>query len=249
VAVALTAGETHELLHDVPRAYGTRADEVLLAALARAVSAWTGDPRVLVEVEGHGREALFADVDLSRTVGWFTTLFPVLLDLRGTGGERDALRAVKEQLRAVPRRGIGYGALRYLADSQALRDPPRPQLRFEYMGRLDPPLPGRSLFALSPEPIGPVRDPSAARSHLVVVGGSVLEGRLELTVGYSEEVHAPATTERLAADILAELRALVRHCRTEGAGGFTPSDFPRARVSQADLDRLTRRLGGARTES
>src|SRR5207253_6003988 len=115
VGVALDAEETRALIQDVPRAYRTGINDVLLAALARAVTAWTGGTRVLVDLEGHGREELFPDVDVSRTAGWFTTVHPVLLDLSGADGEAGALKAVKEQLRAVPHRGIGYGALRWLA--------------------------------------------------------------------------------------------------------------------------------------
>src|SRR5204863_6104544 len=115
VEVSLTPQETRELLHDVPRAYRTRIDEVLLTALAQTIASWSGRARVRVTVEGHGREPLFDDVDLSRTVGWFTTTYPVLLDLTGANGPGDALKAVKEQRRAVPRSGIGYGVLRHLA--------------------------------------------------------------------------------------------------------------------------------------
>jgi hypothetical protein len=113
LSVSLTVSETSALLQDVPRAYYTKINDALLTALARALAAWMGQPRVRVVVEGHGREPLFDDVDLSRTIGWFTTMHPVVLDLSGAPGPGDALRAIKEQLRRVPGNGIGYGLMRY----------------------------------------------------------------------------------------------------------------------------------------
>src|SRR5207249_3177007 len=114
VAVALDPDDTRALLSDVPGVYRTQINDVLLAALGRVLSRWTGRDRALVALEGHGREELADSVDLSRTVGWFTTMFPVALDLSAAGGWGATLKSVKEQLRAVPRRGLGYGALRYL---------------------------------------------------------------------------------------------------------------------------------------
>ncbi|HET9713567.1 MAG TPA: amino acid adenylation domain-containing protein, partial [Pyrinomonadaceae bacterium] len=110
-SVALTAEETRLLLQEVPRAYRTQINDVLLAALAQALSEWTGYERVLVDVEGHGREEIVEGCDLSRTVGWFTTIFPVLLEVRNSSGLGETLKSVKEQLRRVPNRGIGYGLL------------------------------------------------------------------------------------------------------------------------------------------
>jgi hypothetical protein len=115
VSVTLGVEETRALLREVPQAYRTQINDVLLAALVQAIGQWTGDRTLLVDLEGHGREDLFADVDLSRTVGWCTSIFPVRLDLSEADGPGAALKAVKEQLRRVPRRGIGYGLLRHLA--------------------------------------------------------------------------------------------------------------------------------------
>ena len=109
---------------------------MLLAALGQALTAWTGRDSALIALEGHGREDVIQDADLSRTVGWFTTEFPVALHLPPGLGWGEALKSVKEQLRAVPRRGLSYGALRYLgADgppAAVLRDGPQPQISFNY---------------------------------------------------------------------------------------------------------------------
>ena len=116
VAISLPREETRLLLHEVPKAYRTQINDVLLTALAQAFTSWTGQQALLIDMEGHGREPVFDDVDLSRTVGWFTSVYPVLIDLGGTKGVGEALRSVKEQLRRIPARGLGYGVLRYLCD-------------------------------------------------------------------------------------------------------------------------------------
>ncbi|MFP2913021.1 condensation domain-containing protein, partial [Pyxidicoccus sp. 3LFB2] len=119
VGFSLEAEETRLLLQDVPTAYRARLEDVLLTALAQALSRWTGQHRVLVELEGHGREDLFEGVDLSRTVGWFTATYPILFQLPASGSPGDALRAVRDELRRLPNKGVGYGLLRHLGAEDA----------------------------------------------------------------------------------------------------------------------------------
>ncbi len=241
VAVSLDADETAALLHEVPRAYRTRIDDVLLTALARALAAWTGDGRVLVEMEGHGREELFPDADLSRTVGWFTAAYPVLLDVRGAPAAGDALRAVKEQLRAVPSRGIGHGALRWLGAEPARADLsalPRAEVSFNYLGQFDQVLAGEAAFALARESAGAALAPDGRRTHPLGVTGGVMGGRLQVRWSYGPALLRAGTVEGVSGRFLAELRGLIAHCTSEGAGGFTPSDFPLAGLDPARLDAL-----------
>src|SRR5205823_313117 len=114
VRVLLSAEETDALLHEAPAAYRTQINDILLTALLEATAAWSGQRSLLLDLEGHGREALFEDADLSRTVGWFTSLFPVRLVLGKGSGPGESLKSVKEQLRGIPQRGVGYGLLRHL---------------------------------------------------------------------------------------------------------------------------------------
>src|SRR5439155_5018479 len=143
LTVALDPDATRALLQDVPGVYRTQINDVLLAALGRVLSRWSGRERVLVDLEGHGREEQLLDgADLSRTVGWLTTIFPVALGLAGDDWGA-TLKSVKEQLRAVPRRGLGYGALRYLRQgvpaAADLARGPEPQVSFNYLGQFDLP--------------------------------------------------------------------------------------------------------------
>ncbi|CCH30562.1 non-ribosomal peptide synthetase [Actinosynnema sp. NPDC047251] len=222
VGVRLTEAETSALLRDVPEVYHTQVNDVLLTALGRVLADWTGRDRVLVDLEGHGREELFDDVDLSRTVGWFTTVFPVALEVPRDWGS--ALKSIKEQLRAVPGRGVGYGALRYLADGPGCD----PAVSFNYLGRFTG---QRDLDLLA--------DPDMPRPHLLDVVGKVQDDRLEFSWYYSSAVHDDATVERLAEAFAVALRAILAHCAEPGAGGRTPSDFPLARLTQEQVDRIT----------
>ncbi|MFF4674104.1 amino acid adenylation domain-containing protein, partial [Streptomyces sp. NPDC001279] len=164
VLCELGADETAALLHRVPQVYRTRVDEVLLAALARTLRGWTGQDRVAVDLEGHGREELFDDVDLTRTVGWFTSLYPVALPLPAGDAWPDTIVAVKEGLRAVPDRGVGYGALHFLG-AGAL--PERPEVSFNYHGQFDvtaAPGPGAPSTPRSASPAAP-RPGSSPSTH------------------------------------------------------------------------------------
>jgi amino acid adenylation domain-containing protein/non-ribosomal peptide synthase protein (TIGR01720 family) len=240
----LEEAETRALLQEVPAARA-RTDEVLLAALVRAVGSWAGKRTLLVDLEGHGREEVFDDVDVSRTVGWFTTQYPVLFDLSGARDAGEALAVVREQLRAVPRRGIGYGLLRYARGDEGvaerLRGLRRAEVRFNYLGQFDQLLAG-TRFDIAPESSGPAVAARERMPYLLEVNGRVVGGRLELSWRYSEDAFAREAVETLAADYTTELRGLLGHCR-EAANAPTPSDFPLARLGQEEVNALAAEYG------
>ncbi|MFE4519942.1 amino acid adenylation domain-containing protein, partial [Kitasatospora sp. NPDC056783] len=239
----LDRATTEALLRKVPEVYRTQVNDVLLSALGRALADWTGTGRVTVALEGHGREELFDGFDLSRTVGWFTTQYPVTLTPVGPAEAPDwaaTLKQVKERLRAVPRRGLGYEALARLGSpapgAEALRDVPLPQVSFNYHGQWSAPEGGD--FAPAGEAPGRDLAPDEPVDHLLDVAAVVADGELELTWHYSDQVHREDTVRELAEAVTAALRAVVAHCARPGAGGRTPSDFPLAGLDQAALDRL-----------
>ena len=249
VAVSLTRTETEALLQEVPGVYHTQINEVLLSALAVALGEWTGQATVLVDMEGHGREPISDQVDVSRTVGWFTTIYPVLLQVRGRLSEvAEVVKQVKEQVRSIPEQGLGYGMLRYLgAESEAksrLRALPQAEVVFNYTGQFDQALSESGLFRVGQEERGEGRSAANQRAHLLEVTGGVAGGQLQLTWSYSEEVHTRETVERVAADFIAALRQLIQQCQWGEGVGFTPSDFPEARLSQKDLDKFLTRITG-----
>jgi amino acid adenylation domain-containing protein/non-ribosomal peptide synthase protein (TIGR01720 family) len=247
VAVSLGDEETQALLREVPEAFQTRIDDVLLTALARAFARWTGSRSLLLDLEGHGRGDLLPDLDLSRTVGWFTAIYPVLLET-GDGGPEDDLKSIKEQLRRVPAGGAGYGLLRYGGPPEIagpLARLPQAQVIFNNLGQLGALGGEETLFRAARESAGAIRSPRARRRHLLGIYANLFAGRLELSFEYSPGVHSEATVRSLAGWFLESLRELIDRCRaagTEGTGGFTPSDFPQADLDQEDLDLLLEQL-------
>ncbi|MGH3874774.1 MAG: amino acid adenylation domain-containing protein [Pseudonocardiaceae bacterium] len=241
VSVRLGRDDTDALLHRVPGVYRTQINDVLLSALGRVLSAWTGRDRVLVALEGHGREELLDGVDLSRTVGWFTSQFPVALTIP-TAGWGEVLKSVKEQLRAIPHRGLSYGALRYLSPASSaagmLRADAQPQICLNYHGQWGVAPDSDGLYRGAHAALAPDHAPGSVRPYLLDVTGVVDGGELELGWAYSENVHDEAAITRLASDLVQALREIVAHCRTPQAGGATPSDFPLARLSQQQVDQI-----------
>ncbi|MGK4003929.1 amino acid adenylation domain-containing protein [Sorangium sp. So ce1036] len=235
----LGAEDTRALLQATP-AYRMRVDEILLAAFAGALARWTGDPAVRIDLEGHGRDAL-DDVDLSRTVGWFTSIYPVRLEVPADAAPGGALKATKEQLRAVPRGGATYGVLRYLGEGERaarLREHAAPQVSFNYLGQWDDLFASSPLFAHAEGDVGRDHDPRTPRAYELEVDAAIVGGRLRVMWSYSGARYRPGTMARLSEDFAARLRALVAHCLAPDSGGYTPSDFPLARLDQARLDRL-----------
>jgi len=212
VSVSLSKEETRALLQDVSAAHGALVNEVLLAALARACLRWTGENRLVLDVDGHGREDVVEGVDLSRTVGWFSALFPVLLECERGSDMETFLRNVKIKLRGIPNRGIGYGLLRYMSChgeiSSTLEAAPRAEICFTYLGQFDQALNSASLFAIAGESPGPFRSERGLRSHLLDVVGSVVGGQLFVNWIYSENLHRRATIELLAHEFVENLITL-----------------------------------------
>ena len=248
VTVGLTAEETRVLLRDVPALYRTQINDVLLTALVQAYAKHTGQRSLLVGLEGHGREPLFDDLDLSRTVGWFTSYFPLHLHLEKSDEPGESLKSIKEQLREVPNRGIGWGLLRYLNSDEkivaCLHSFPSPELSFNYLGQLDRILPERSPFNAAPEAAGSNRSPRALRSHIIDINAHVAGGQLWLSWIYSENIQRRATVEALARSYVEALRLLVEHCCSSEAGSYVPADFPLAKLSASKLDKLFAKSGG-----
>jgi non-ribosomal peptide synthase protein (TIGR01720 family) len=239
------------LLQQAPAVYHTRINDLLLTALGRALGRWGGVEQVLLEMEGHGREPLSEteELDLTRTVGWFTSLYPLRLrtDVREAVGA--AIKRTKEESRGVPRQGLSYGAVRYLSDKLELRERlvavGGAEVIFNYLGQLDQALPQQGWLHGAGESSGASRDESQQRSHLLDIVSSVQGGRLQVLISYSAAVHEREQIERLAENYRESLLEVVDHCVSEGAGGYTPSDFPQSALTQEQLDAVV----GARPEA
>jgi non-ribosomal peptide synthase protein (TIGR01720 family) len=246
IVVRLDAARTESLLKDTSAAYRARIDEVLVTALVHAYCRWSGKGRLLVDLEGHGRQPLWEDVDLTRTVGWFTSLYPAVLSVEADSGPAEAIHAVKEQLRAIPQQGIGYGILRYLREgpiAQRLAAQPQASVVFNYLGQLDVGAGGREgLFLGATLAQGLSQSPESVRSHAVEITAYVSQGRLCVEWNYSRNRHRRETIRKWALGFVESLEQLVAHCQDPAACRYTPSDFPAARVSEKDLQKLLAKL-------
>ncbi|MEM7354925.1 MAG: amino acid adenylation domain-containing protein, partial [Acidobacteriota bacterium] len=257
VTVSLDVGETRELLRSLPTTQHARVDEVLLTALAAALCRFIGSTRLRIDLEGHGRQGDLessrrpteAPLDLSRTVGWLTTLFPVVLDLgdpSDSAGHR--LRTVKQQLRAIPNVGLDFGIQRYLraADQRRpLEELPCSEVLFNYLGQGDrADEDEEALLGESTIEVGARQSPEGRRSHLLEILATVRGETLQMHWRYSRRRHRRATIEALAKDFLGELRHLLDPNLTAPGTGLLPSDFPLADIGSATLDRLTAAWAG-----
>ena len=225
--LALDEATTQALLRQAPAAYHTQVNDLLLAGLVRALRRWGGMTQVRIDLEGHGRETGDTALDLSRTVGWFTSVYPVAL----TAEDDDAalITGIKEYLRAVPGRGLGHGLL----DAQGVA---RSSILFNYLGQFEETAAGQG-WRIAAEGVGAGQLEMAPASHALTINGQVYAGTLRLTLGYSDERHDAARMQALADAYAQALRELVAHCAS-GAQGVTPSDFPLAGLDQAALAAL-----------
>ncbi|GIF23080.1 amino acid adenylation domain-containing protein/non-ribosomal peptide synthase protein (TIGR01720 family) [Actinoplanes tereljensis] len=268
LTLRLPADRTAALLTSVPAAFHAGVNDVLLTALALAVTDWRqrrriDTPPVLLALEGHGREEqIHPDAHLSRTLGWFTSVFPVRLDLGAVdvraalAGGPDAgvaLKRIKEQLNAVPDHGLGFGLLRYLnpETGAALAALPGPQISFNYLGRFAvathqdtpwTPVPGAGVLAGGYDaemPVAPYTLEVNAFTEDYPDGP-----RLGVTWAFPEALLDDASVAELAEGWFAALGALVEHAAGPGAGGFTPSDFPLVPLDQDDVDALAADVPG-----
>ncbi|MDN7931524.1 amino acid adenylation domain-containing protein [Burkholderia metallica] len=247
VVQTIDAALTRAALTDAHAAYRTQTIELLAAALALALAGTSGAAACRVELEGHGREALFDDADASRTIGWLTSHYPVTLPVAATA--RDTLCAVKDALRAVPHKGLGFGVLAHYGDAAtraALAAVPRPRVTFNYLGQFDAPrdatlVPRFGGTGVERDPQGPLGNTLAIHAYL----DTDRDGARTLKVHwvYGAPQFERATVDAFAERFAAALRELVDACASRVAhrgGGATPGDFPLAQaagLTQAAIER------------
>jgi len=240
VRVDLGEEETRQLLKEAGKAYHTQVSELLMAAVVKSLREWGGMRRVRIDVEGHGREEIGEGIDLTRTVGWFTSVYPVEIDIESEEKIGEQIKKVKEQLRKAPRNGIGYGLLRYLREDQMGRGlrKKRAEIRYKYLGQLDLALEAEGRFSPAIESVGEDVNEQIEIDDLLEMNIGVIGGRLEVAIIYNEDAHPGKIAVKLARDYREALEEIIAHCMRDDSGGYTPSDFPDSGLTQDALDQL-----------
>lgn len=248
VTIKLTENQTSLLLKDANTAYNTRAHDLLMVALVQTLLRWSGGDCLRLGLEGFGRDSMSDGMNVSRSVGWFTAFYTMTLQLDPSAAEDPAIKTIKEQLRELPNRGLGYGLLRYLSPEresrEAIRRLPAEEVLFNYLGTLPAVNSSKADLIQSVRSNSEfARAPENQRSHLLEINAFIDGGELEVLWTYNSRAHTRETIEEISDQYIDNLSKLISHCLATESGGYTPSDFPDADLDQDDLDRFLDSIG------
>ncbi|NOQ28295.1 MAG: amino acid adenylation domain-containing protein [Bacteroidales bacterium] len=232
---------TSNLLTNTNEVYGTEINDILLCGLGYGIKKTLGNEKVLISLEGHGREDIFTDLDISRTIGWFTTLYPVLLDMKHADDISLQIRSVKENLRQIPNKGIGFGILKYLTPPE-LKDEVNydfePQIEFNYLGQFDSDVDQMSLFKIAKESGGNSVSPNSETKYDFSIGGMISNGKLSVNITYKKKYYGETIIEELLENYRNSLLEIINHCAKRTDKVLTPSDFTYKSLSIKEVDKL-----------
>ncbi|OMP77242.1 non-ribosomal peptide synthetase [[Flexibacter] sp. ATCC 35208] len=230
--------ETAQLLTEVNAAFNSQIDDILLVALLRAIYKMYGYTATAIALEGHGREEILPGIDVSRTVGWFTAIYPVIFNWDEQLELSRHIKVVKEHLRKIPNRGIGYGILKYLgaATNKELFNL-QPQISFNYLGQFDADL-QHHLFTIAPETAGALQAPEARRPHDWEVTGMIAGNCLTMSVSFSSKQYDMNHMEAFMQYYKEALQDVIAHCLSRETTELTPSDFTYKHLSIDAIDNL-----------
>jgi non-ribosomal peptide synthase protein (TIGR01720 family) len=226
--------------------HGRELDEPVAAEQGAAPTiAEMSEAEAIGEERSAGKESS-GELDVTRTVGWFTTLYPLLLEARAGQWPVEVIRRVKQEVRGVPGRGLGYGLLRYLGTEEIavqLREMPQAEVSFNYLGQVDEAVSEKHMWRAAKEKSGRVRSERAVRRHIISIDSSISAGQLRVAWSFSRNAYSQEQIEALAEAYMKALGEAVEQCRKGAAAtvGYTPSDFPDAHLSQQELKRLLSR--------
>lgn len=240
VCASLSPKNTKTLMGEVNNAFHTSSEEILLVALARALKDWKGLEKTIVMMEGHGRSPVIANSDVSRTLGWFTALYPVLLDISNVTQTDHQIKTVKENLRQIPNKGFGYGILSYLCADGLGPDASfdqRCHITFNYLGHFEK-AQTTPLFDISTDNTGTAIAPSAKRTSDLDIAAMVMDNKLEITLSYSRQRYLKSTMEDLLQTLMEDLKNLIAFCSTRDTSELTPADLTLPGLSLDEFESL-----------
>ncbi|MCI3986322.1 surfactin non-ribosomal peptide synthetase SrfAA [Bacillus vallismortis] len=240
IEFSLTAEETEQLTTKAHEAYHTEMNDMLLTAFGLAMKEWTGQDRVSVHLEGHGREEIIEDLIISRTVGWFTSMYPMVLDMKHADDLGYQLKKMKEDIRHVPNKGVGYGILRYLTAPEHKEDVAfsiQPDVSFNYLGQFDD-MSDAGLFKRSELPSGQSLSPETEKPNALDVVGYIENGKLTMSLAYHSLEFHEKTIQTFSDSFKAHLLRIIQHCLSQDGTELTPSDLGDDDLTLDELDKL-----------
>jgi non-ribosomal peptide synthase protein (TIGR01720 family) len=247
VGMNLDPRDTETLLTEVNHAYGTEINDILLTALAMAVRQWCGMDKILVNLEGHGRESIVAGINPARTLGWFTSQFPVILEIDSSDDLTHSIKTVKEMIRQIPHKGIGYGILRYLTPTgkkPGISLAREPEISFNYLGQFGQEV-NEDNDSMEPSPLfhGLTLNPRLQPPYAIEING-IIAKKGELLLGFTYNIHEykKSTIEQLAGLYRESLLSIIRHCSRKQEQELTPSDLTYSGFSIDQLDELSSKI-------
>ncbi|MCY7452343.1 condensation domain-containing protein, partial [Bacillus altitudinis] len=240
IRFTLSEEETRSLLTEVHEAYHTEINDILLTALGLTLKEWTGEDRHFIHLEGHGREDILPAVNVSRTIGWFTSMYPVLLDLSHAEDLSYQIKLLKEELRHIPNKGIGYGVLKYLTPDKmkdGLVFDVTPDISFNYLGQFDEQIGGGEL-SRSTWQAGQSLSPESEKPHALDIVGFVEQGMFHMTMSYHQREFEEQTMEQFKDLLEKNVKALISHCVLQDEAQITPSDVGDDDLTMDELEKL-----------
>jgi non-ribosomal peptide synthase protein (TIGR01720 family) len=235
---ALSKEKTQQLTQEANAAYNTDVNILLLTAFSAVYKTQNDLKNVPLMLEGHGREAVVQHVDITRTTGWFTSMYPVVLETTISDDPGTQIKQVKETIRLVPSKGIGYGILKYLTkSSEALFSNDRqPAILFNYLGEFTSATGGD--FTLAGESAGQTSDPEAGNGFSMNINAQIQEGQLEIAVNADPAIWKPETIEQVFTSCIEHLEKLIDHCCNRENTEVTYSDITSAEISSSEFESL-----------
>lgn len=241
-AFELNETGTRHLISNVHQALQTDINDLLLAALSVAVSQTFGLNKLAIALEGHGREDIFEQVNIKRTIGWFTSLFPIVLEHSPSVDLRAHIKKTRDALRGIPNRGIGYGILKYLAPDELKEDLTfnlAPQISFNYLGQIDSDF-DEQVFKIAPEPVGEAVDGDNHRIYELEISGMISEKKLRMGITYNAKHFHQETIQKLANQYLIALETCIDCCLMQPREEIQADDFTTKNISKVNLNKLNR---------
>jgi len=231
-SISFTEDLTSRFIKKSHSSYNTSADDLLLLALLLSIGDVFGRYELTINLEGHGRESLNSEVDITRTIGWFTTLYPVELTIKNAEDIDKSIKEVKEHLRNIPDKGINYGIGKYLGKIKSHNV----DVLFNYLGQLDSGMREDNKFGFGNYPIGEAIG-DKTQDHLIEINGQVQRGVLELRWSYRNELRED-TANKIMDRFKQRFIQIVDHCVNQNTIHFTPSDFDAENINQLEIDEI-----------